>query len=109
MSAMLMNPLVFCGCGNILESASCAICSVAPPTETQSSVCKFQMNTQPLEVYDAFAIKVVDTRALVNTFCDKCWKETPCYSDSKQTRSADEGLTMFYTCSICKHNWLEYS
>ncbi|MCL4314497.1 MAG: transcription factor S [Candidatus Thermoplasmatota archaeon] len=39
--------------------------------------------------------------------CPKC-HETGAYFLLKQTRSADEPETKFYTCSHCGHRWREY-
>ncbi|MHB1493693.1 MAG: transcription factor S [Thermoplasmataceae archaeon] len=39
--------------------------------------------------------------------CPKC-KYTGAYYLLKQTRSADEPETKFYTCASCEHRWREY-
>ncbi|MCL4330441.1 MAG: transcription factor S [Candidatus Thermoplasmatota archaeon] len=39
--------------------------------------------------------------------CPKC-KHTGAYFLLKQTRSADEPETKFYTCASCGHRWREY-
>ena len=36
--------------------------------------------------------------------CKKC-KSKRVWERSMQTRSADEGMTSFYTCSVCKYKW----
>ena len=36
--------------------------------------------------------------------CKKCGSKRV-FERSMQTRSADEGMTIFYTCSVCSYNW----
>lgn len=47
----------------------------------------------------------VDNRVLEETFCEHCGKHTLCRSFARQTRSADEGQTIFFQCSICRSEW----
>ncbi|KAK2147378.1 hypothetical protein LSH36_556g02006 [Paralvinella palmiformis] len=51
---------------------------------------------------DDFAGPTVDRR------CPKCDNEGMTYA-TRQTRSADEGQTVFYTCSKCGFQEVEYS
>lgn len=47
----------------------------------------------------------VDNRVLEETFCEHCGKHTPCRSFARQTRSADEGQTIFFQCEVCRSEW----
>ncbi|KAJ1364927.1 hypothetical protein KIN20_025124 [Parelaphostrongylus tenuis] len=46
--------------------------------------------------------------AVVEHVCSKCGHNKASYS-TMQTRSADEGQTVFYTCLNCKKKDIEYS
>ena len=43
----------------------------------------------------------------VTEICPKCGHDKATY-ELKQTRSADEAPTRFFTCLKCKHKWREY-
>ena len=49
-----------------------------------------------------------DTKELPITHanCDKCGNNQA-YFEQRQTRSADEASTLFYTCVSCGHKWNE--
>ena len=49
------------------------------------------------------AVEPLDSDAV----CPKC-KHMGAYYLLKQTRSADEPETKFYTCESCAHRWREY-
>jgi DNA-directed RNA polymerase subunit M/transcription elongation factor TFIIS len=38
--------------------------------------------------------------------CEKCGSKKT-FSYQRQTRSADEGFTLFVTCTVCKTSWRE--
>lgn len=46
-----------------------------------------------------------ETRAIDDAYCQHCQKTTPCYGYGVQSRGADEGQTMHYECSVCRHKW----
>lgn len=50
----------------------------------------------------------IDMGPGVNEVCPKCGHDKATY-ELKQTRSADEAPTRFFTCKKCKHKWREYS
>eukprot|EP00667_Euglena_gracilis_P017847 EG_transcript_18879 len=101
----------FCACGYyVLPSDSrCPSCASPVPAGPRAFHSLFKPQANRLDVVDEFRTKTADHRSMTLAFCEKCWKSTRCYTDSLQTRSADEGLTTFYSCSVCKYNWLEYS
>ncbi|CAI8039151.1 DNA-directed RNA polymerase I subunit RPA12 [Geodia barretti] len=45
---------------------------------------------------------------LVEHLCEKCGNEEMTYT-TQQTRSVDEGQTVFYTCPKCRHQEVENS
>ncbi|ESO96928.1 hypothetical protein LOTGIDRAFT_203779 [Lottia gigantea] len=45
---------------------------------------------------------------LTDRVCSNCGNEGMTYT-TRQTRSADEGQTVFYSCPECKHQEIEYS
>lgn len=45
---------------------------------------------------------------IVEHICPRCNYNLATY-DTAQTRSADEGQTVFYSCVKCKHRSIEYS
>ena len=54
----------------------------------------------------AFIQDVIDTKVknTVGIKCKKCGSDN-IYSESRQTRSADEAMTIFYTCLNCGNKW----
>ena len=50
----------------------------------------------------------VDVRPTTTETCPECGNDKA-YYEIKQTRSADEAPTRFFTCTECKHSWREYS
>lgn len=55
---------------------------------------------------DAFIEKSIDTKVknTVGIKCKKCGSDN-IFSESRQTRSADEAMTIFYTCLNCGNKW----
>ncbi len=49
--------------------------------------------------------QVRDNRVIEEAFCERCNAFRRCYSFAQQTRSADEGQTIFYTCTVCRTEW----
>ena len=49
----------------------------------------------------------VDVRPTTTETCPECGNDKA-YYEIKQTRSADEAPTRFFTCTECKHTWREY-
>jgi transcription factor S len=43
---------------------------------------------------------------IATTLCPKC-NSNKAYYEERQTRSADEAATIFFTCVQCKHKWNE--
>ena len=43
----------------------------------------------------------------ITEVCPECGHDKA-YYELKQTRSADEAPTRFFTCAKCKHKWREY-
>ncbi|XP_061188196.1 DNA-directed RNA polymerase I subunit RPA12-like [Saccostrea echinata] len=50
----------------------------------------------------------VSSGPLADRKCSKCGNEKMIYT-TRQTRSADEGQTVFFTCPNCKSQEIEYS
>ena len=50
----------------------------------------------------------IDMRSTIKETCPECGHDEAHY-ELKQTRSADEAPTRFFTCAKCGHNWREYS
>ena len=49
----------------------------------------------------------IDMGPGITEICPKCGHDKATY-ELKQTRSADEAPTRFFTCKKCKHKWREY-
>ena len=49
----------------------------------------------------------IDLGPGVTEICPNCGHDKATY-ELKQTRSADEAPTRFFTCKKCKHKWREY-
>lgn len=52
------------------------------------------------------SVKGVLENPLVDKICDKCGHNQMSYA-CRQTRSADEGQTVYYTCPVCNSNVVE--
>ena len=46
----------------------------------------------------------METLPTAHETCPKCG-ENEAWTREQQTRSADEGSTVFYTCKACRHRW----
>lgn len=51
----------------------------------------------------------VDNRIIEEAFCETCGMHRPCKTFARQTRSADEGQTIFFQCTKCGSEWQQNS
>ncbi|KAG5464265.1 hypothetical protein LSCM1_00446 [Leishmania martiniquensis] len=54
-------------------------------------------------------ITEVDDRIIEEAFCETCGSHRPCKTFARQTRSADEGQTIFFQCTKCNSEWQQNS
>lgn len=117
----VVGSLIFCtDCGNLLDSISskptldCKLCQKQYPT---SNFANLKVVTKSAE--DAFpsALKLkrsvvktslktdeLEEGATINEKCPKCDNNEMQYH-TLQLRSADEGATVFYTCTSCGYRF----
>ena len=110
----------FCGqCGSILplpglESyITCKVCGFQYDVSVFESVEIHSFKTYNHDKLNRFKIKdleneVEDSGPVTKRKCSKCGHDKMTYI-TRQTRSADEGQTVFYTCVNCKFKETEYS
>uniref|UniRef100_A0A8R1DWR0 DNA-directed RNA polymerase subunit n=1 Tax=Caenorhabditis japonica TaxID=281687 RepID=A0A8R1DWR0_CAEJA len=108
----------FCGyCGAILELptqapsiVTCKVCSTRwTVKERIEQVVSRMEKIYERTVADTDGIENDESAdAVVDHICTKCGHGKASYS-TMQTRSADEGQTVFYTCLKCKKKDIEYS
>ncbi|KAL6728963.1 hypothetical protein Aduo_000062 [Ancylostoma duodenale] len=108
----------FCGfCGAILQmpqtapsSVACRVCGTQWHVREKRDhlVCRIE-KIYERTVADTEGMEQDDgADAIVDHVCSKCGHGKASYS-TMQTRSADEGQTVFYTCLKCKRKDIEYS
>ncbi|CUM64039.1 uncharacterized protein PRCAT00001627001 [Priceomyces carsonii] len=117
----VVGSLIFCiDCGNLLDTVGskstidCSVCKKGYPT---SNFADLKVITRSSE--DAFpsALKLkrsvvktslgkedLDEGAIIKEKCPKCGNEEMQYH-TLQLRSADEGATVFYTCTQCGYRF----
>lgn len=70
---------------------------------------KYTIHFNSRDVYDEkFKNKDADEGPIVDRKCPKCGNDKMSYA-TLQLRSADEGQTVFYTCTKCKYKENENS
>ena len=69
----------------------------------QSEINKMLYKMVPIS---AFVQDVINTKVknTVEVFCKKCGSDNV-FSESRQTRSSDEAMTIFFTCLNCGNKW----
>lgn len=81
---------------NIFNQDSISFSSLAPE--------KKKMEIQLMEFNELVKKKFGDQESKT-VFCKKCGTESDVEWNTKQTRSADEGSTIFCVCKKCKSRW----
>ena len=102
---------MFCpNCGSLMNSASgrqvCPNCGFtkSPGTGSDSKIVTKGSEKEIIIIREEKQTEPLDSDAV----CPKC-HEQGAYYLLKQTRSADEPETKFYTCSHCGHRWRDYA
>lgn len=117
----VVGSLIFCtDCGNLLDqigSKSTIDCKICSKPYESSKFANLQVVTQSSE--DAFSSTLKMNRSAVKTSikkddlgegaiikekCPKCGNDEMLYH-TLQLRSADEGATVFYTCTKCGYKY----
>ena len=88
---------------NTTQSGGLKVKKQAPKATIQTSINQYLYENIPIS---AFIQETVNTKIknTVGITCFKC-KSDNVYSESRQTRSADEAMTIFYTCLNCGNKW----
>uniref|UniRef100_A0A0N5B6I6 DNA-directed RNA polymerase subunit n=1 Tax=Strongyloides papillosus TaxID=174720 RepID=A0A0N5B6I6_STREA len=107
----------FCGrCNTFLVYPSLA------PSKVQCPQCLTKWKFNAINNLQVTSAKTVYMKSIANTedsttdtgdaivehVCPRCENNEASYT-TLQTRSADEGATIFYTCTKCKYKCIEYS
>uniref|UniRef100_A0A914EPR8 DNA-directed RNA polymerase subunit n=1 Tax=Acrobeloides nanus TaxID=290746 RepID=A0A914EPR8_9BILA len=115
MSKIFVQKQDFCAiCGTILPLPltapciiKCALCLKEWEFQPQiDQLVNHQEKIYERTIADIEVQRIEDTE--VDHICPKCGHGKATYS-TQQTRSADEGQTVFYTCTKCKQKSIEYS
>ncbi|VDK18683.1 unnamed protein product, partial [Anisakis simplex] len=85
---------------SLYKTLGCAICSIINKVVYETEV------SYERTIKDNSELKNLK-EPVVDKICEKCGHDQMSYT-CRQTRSADEGQTVFYTCLKCKHS-IEYS
>lgn len=74
-----------------------------PKYSIQTEINKKLFQTIPINAFieDYINMKVKNT---VGVICNKCGSDDV-FSESRQTRSSDEAMTVFFTCLNCGNKW----
>ena len=74
-----------------------------PKITIQSTINQYLYENIPISAFiqEVINIKVKNT---VGIKCKKCQSDN-IYSESRQTRSGDEAMTIFYECLKCGNKW----
>lgn len=95
--SVLKNELTF----NIL---ACSTCDYKREIDIEiTETVKYTRNKEEKILDEDKEWKHADT---TETICPRC-HHTKAFYIQMQTRSGDEGSTLFYKCSGCKHTWKE--
>ena len=86
-----------------LLSGGLKVKKATPKSTIQSSINQYLYDHIPIS---AFVQDTVNTmvKNTVGIKCKKCQSDNV-YSESKQTRSGDEAMTILYTCLNCGNKW----
>lgn len=83
--------------------SSCGNEVIKKPNGKNDKIVSRSGGKEVVMVTEEKAVEPLDSDAV----CPKC-SHTGAYYLLKQTRSADEPETKFYTCEECGHRWREY-
>ena len=74
-----------------------------PKATIQSAINQYLYDNVPISAFvqESIQTKIKNT---VNIKCGTCGSDNV-YSESRQTRSGDEAMTIFYTCLNCGKKW----
>lgn len=74
-----------------------------PKATIQSTINQYLYENIPISAFiqEVINVKVKNT---VGIKCKKCQSDN-IYSESRQTRSGDEAMTIFYECLNCGNKW----
>ncbi len=102
--------MMFCPkCGSLMSPSGgklvCGSChfTMNPSESGTSQIVSKSTQKEVIMIKEEKAVEPLDSDAV----CPKC-KHLGAYYLLKQTRSADEPETKFYTCEACGHRWREY-
>ncbi|GMT28478.1 hypothetical protein PFISCL1PPCAC_19775 [Pristionchus fissidentatus] len=106
----------FCSCcASILPTPLIAPSDITCKVCGQTSSIKEKNNELVCRLEKVYEKRVMEdleddggAESIVDHTCPKCAHTKATYS-TMQTRSADEGQTVFYTCLNCKNKTIEYS
>ena len=101
---------MFCPkCGSLMSPSGgklvCNNCnySESPSDSRSPEIVSKSMSKEVIMIKEEKSVEPLDSDAV----CPKC-KHKGAYYLLKQTRSADEPETKFYTCEACAYRWREY-
>lgn len=102
-------PLATNAAAKISRCAACGL-SVYPDPALRDvnltfDASELRLTAAAAEIQLRSGVEVADTRTTEQAFCDKCRVVRKCFVFAQQTRSADEGQTVFYECSTCTNQW----
>lgn len=83
----------------MLDKSAKKTIAKSKPSDYSSELRRKRDQFQAIDPEDAKA------QATTNMLCDKCGTEQEVRYYEQQLRSADEGTTVFYTCTACGNRW----